>query len=93
VNKPARILRLPAVKDRTGLATSTIYKLIRAGKFPRHIKITERASGWLETDIDAWVESRARKGEAEQGEGTLLRRSAGRKTRTPRRPRNPRDGK
>lgn len=46
-DEPQTILRLPVVKSRTGLGRTSIYNLVAAGKFPRHIKISERASGWL----------------------------------------------
>jgi prophage regulatory protein len=55
--KPAkRILRLPAVEDRTGLKRSQIHFLESKGKFPKRIKISDRASGWLEHEIDAWID-------------------------------------
>jgi predicted DNA-binding transcriptional regulator AlpA len=53
-----RILRLPKVEDRTGLKQTQIYRLEVRGKFPRRIKISDRASGWLESEIDAWIEQR-----------------------------------
>ncbi|MDX1461328.1 MAG: AlpA family transcriptional regulator [Xanthomonadales bacterium] len=54
-----RILRLPEVIERTGLATSTIYKHIREGNFPAQIKLTSKSVGWREADIDAWIEKRS----------------------------------
>jgi prophage regulatory protein len=53
-----RLLRLPAVKDMTGLSKTTIYDLIKQGKFPDRIKVTERASRWKSADIDAWIDGR-----------------------------------
>lgn len=53
-----RFLRLPLVEDRTGLKHSQIHTLEVLGKFPKRIKISERASGWLEHEIDAWIEQR-----------------------------------
>lgn len=49
------ILRLPAVKARTGLSRSTIYLRAAQGGFPRPINLGARAVGWLESDIDAWL--------------------------------------
>jgi len=56
---PHRILRLPAVEAKTGLGHDSIYRLARIGKFPKPVKISERASGWLEHEIDAYIEKRA----------------------------------
>ena len=53
-----RILRLSAAKDLTGLSRSSIYLMMRAGTFPRNILLGERAVGWLETDIQEWIDSR-----------------------------------
>ena len=52
------ILRLKQVKARTGLSTSSVYLRIAEGSFPKSISLGGRAVGWLESDIDAWIESR-----------------------------------
>ena len=49
------ILRLPKVIERVGFARSSIYAFISSGKFPAPIKIGPRAVGWLNSDIDAWI--------------------------------------
>ena len=50
-----RILRLPLVRERTGLSRSSIYLRISEGRFPRPISLGERAVGWLESEITEWV--------------------------------------
>jgi prophage regulatory protein len=52
------ILRLPAVKTRTGLSRSTIYLRIAEGLFPKPVSLGARAVGWLESDIEQWLTSR-----------------------------------
>ncbi len=52
------ILRLPAVKARTGLSRSTIYAFVDCGKFPRPISLGARAVGWVDAEVDAWVARR-----------------------------------
>jgi prophage regulatory protein len=62
------ILRLRAVEARTGLARSTIYERIRRNEFPAQVKLGARASGWIEAEVNAWVDSRiaeSRKSDAE----------------------------
>ena len=49
------ILRLPTVKQRTGLSRSTIYLRISEGKFPTAISLGGRAVGWIETEISDWL--------------------------------------
>ena len=53
-----KILRLPAVKEQTGLSRSTIYLQISKDKFPAPISLGDRAVGWLEKDIDDWLEQK-----------------------------------
>ena len=53
---PISILRLPAVKARTGLSRSTIYLRISEGNFPKPISLGGRAVGWVESDIQAWLQ-------------------------------------
>lgn len=52
------ILRLPEVIKITGLGRSTIYRDINLGNFPKPIKLGEKSTGWLSSDISAWIESR-----------------------------------
>jgi len=49
------ILRLPAVKARTGLSRSTIYLRVAEGKFPKPISLGARAVGWVDVEVDAWL--------------------------------------
>ena len=49
------VLRLPAVKNRTGLSRSTIYMRIQDGTFPHQINLGARAVGWLESEINDWL--------------------------------------
>jgi len=53
-----KILRLPAVKDKTGLPTSTIYWQIEKKAFPRPIKLGERSVGWIEAEINQWISNK-----------------------------------
>jgi prophage regulatory protein len=56
--KTCRLLRLPEVIEITGLGRDTIYRYIRESRFPRQRRISQRASGWREDEIVAWVNSR-----------------------------------
>ncbi|MGR5410920.1 helix-turn-helix transcriptional regulator [Vibrio sp. PNB22_8_1] len=52
-----RIIRLPEVKEKTGLSRSTIYLRMSKGSFPQSISLGERAIGWLEADIEQWLDA------------------------------------
>jgi prophage regulatory protein len=53
---PDRILRLPAVLDRTGLSRSTLYPKIQEGTFPRQVALGARSAGWRESAVLAWMQ-------------------------------------
>jgi prophage regulatory protein len=53
-----RILRDAEVGERTGLSRTTRWRLIKAGKFPAPIRLTEHARGTRESAVDAWIASR-----------------------------------
>jgi len=53
-----KILRLPLVRERTGLSRSSIYLRISEGRFPRPVSLGERAVGWLESEITEWLNRR-----------------------------------
>lgn len=53
-----RLLRLPDVETATGCKKSTIYKLMKEGKFPPCVRITARMAAWPESAVLAWVQSR-----------------------------------
>lgn len=55
-----RVLRMPAVMERTGLSRASIYRLIRADDFPVAIRLGSRAVGWRAQQIDEWIASRER---------------------------------
>jgi prophage regulatory protein len=55
----ARVLRLPEVKQRTGLTRDQIAEEEAAGRFPKRLALTLRAVGWLESEISDWIMERA----------------------------------
>lgn len=49
-----RLLRMPQVLDLVGLKKTVIYERIKAGTFPKPIKLGS-ASAWPESDVDKWI--------------------------------------
>lgn len=54
------LLRLPRVLERTGLSRTHLYRLAALGNFPAPVKISHRASAWLESEINDWIDARVR---------------------------------
>ena len=65
------ILRLPAVKTRTGLSRSTIYLRVAEGRFPKPISLGARAVGWGDAEVEAWLAGQIELSRRTQG-GRLL---------------------
>ena len=59
VTEVKQIYRLPLVIETTGLSRSSIYAYVASGNFPAPLKLGARSSGWLASEIDAWLESRS----------------------------------
>jgi prophage regulatory protein len=55
MNAKIRMLRLPDVIEKTALSRSQIYRLIALGTFPGQIQLGERASGWVEEEVERWL--------------------------------------
>lgn len=55
---PDRIVRECECKKRTGLSRTTRWRLERVGKFPRRRRLSEGCTGWLESEIAAWIATR-----------------------------------
>jgi prophage regulatory protein len=53
------IIRLPQVINKTGLSRSTIYKLLNSSDFPQKIQLSPRSMGFLESEVDDWIASKA----------------------------------
>ncbi len=63
-----KFMRLPEVKEKTGLSKSAIYKKIKEGEFPVSVPIGSRTVAWLESDINDWLEWRVQvRGRAVKG--------------------------
>ena len=69
-----RVLRLLVVLALIGdPSKSWLYGEIKAGRFPRPIKLGSRSSGWLESEVNAWLLSRV---EESRGAGKSQPQSA-----------------
>jgi predicted DNA-binding transcriptional regulator AlpA len=60
IDKPLRILRMKQLIERTHLSRATLYVLIATDPtFARKIQLTSRTVGFLESDVERWIASRA----------------------------------
>ena len=54
-----RFIREPECERITGLSRTTRWRLERAGRFPKRRKLSENAVGWLESELQKWLENKA----------------------------------
>ena len=52
------LIKLPQVEHLTGLKKSEIYRRIQIGQFPKPVKLGERASAWVLSEVSSWVGER-----------------------------------
>ncbi|WP_069296565.1 AlpA family phage regulatory protein, partial [Methylophaga muralis] len=50
--------KLSELKLITGLSGSSIYRGAANGTFPKPIKLSERSSGWLKSEVEQWLKNR-----------------------------------
>ena len=46
-----KFIRIKQVAEMTSLAQSSIYRLVKEGKFPKQVKIAERSARWIESEV------------------------------------------
>lgn len=57
-SRARRIIRRRTVEKLTGLGRSAIYEGVAHGTFPRQVPLSGKAVGWIEEEINAWIEAR-----------------------------------
>ena len=53
-----KLLRLKQVINCTGLARSTIYKLMDEQSFPKQVSLGARGVAWVEGEVQDWIKGR-----------------------------------
>lgn len=54
------ILRWPTVKATTGLSRVSVWRMEKTGKFPLRLQLGNNSVGWLESEIQDWIQNRRR---------------------------------
>ena len=57
--QPHDLILFPELQRLVPLSRTTLWRLERAGKFPRRIAISKKRVAWRRTAIEAWLERRA----------------------------------
>jgi prophage regulatory protein len=55
-----RLLKIREVLTICGISKSSLYAAVREGTFPAPVKLTERSSAWVKSEVMEWIEGRMR---------------------------------
>jgi len=55
---PAQFYRLPQLKAKLKVSGSSIWAWVKAGKFPKPIKLSENCTAWNAADVERWAADR-----------------------------------
>jgi len=53
-----RILTAKEVREATGLARTTVWRLEKDGRFPPRVQLSDRRVGWRADDVEQWARNR-----------------------------------
>ena len=67
----SRVLTRKEVERLTGLSTTSIYRMMRDGRFPLPLRIGARSVRWREDEIEKFIASRPR-AEGEKAEAASV---------------------
>ena len=54
-----RIIRKPELLSIIGLSDPTIWRMEKDGKFPKRLRLGGNSCGWLESEVDGWLQEKA----------------------------------
>jgi prophage regulatory protein len=57
-DEPVEFDRIGAVMAETGLPKSTIYWMVREGRFPKPVRIGQKSVAWIRPEVRAWMRAR-----------------------------------
>ena len=64
-----RYIRFKELRKLIPLGRTTIWRMMREGRFPQSRRIGKMATAWLESEVEEWIRQRAQEG----GKAELLR--------------------
>lgn len=68
--KNLKIIRPKELSKLLGISVVSIWRLEKRGELPPRIKLSQRAVGWLESDIEEWLDSRPNSSVTSTGENS-----------------------
>jgi len=60
MNVNDRILRKPEVLAIVNVSPATLWRMEKAGRFPKRISLGPNSTGWLNSEVEEWFENLAK---------------------------------
>ena len=74
-----KFIMLPQVREIVSYSASHLWRLERAGQFPKRVRLGGNRVAWVQSEVSAWVESKlasrsdsTQHGASQQKPGTVL---------------------
>lgn len=56
-----RLISLSDVLFRLSISKAHLYRMIRDGRFPAQVRVSERRIGFVESEVESWLSERVRR--------------------------------
>jgi prophage regulatory protein len=68
-----RFIRFKELRQRIPLGRTTIWKMMREGRFPQSRRIGKMAAAWLESEVEDWMRKNAGEGQTKENKYEQIR--------------------
>jgi prophage regulatory protein len=68
-----RFIRFKELRQRIPLGRTTIWKMMREGRFPQSRRISKMAAAWLESEVEDWMKKNAAEGQTKENKYEQIR--------------------
>ncbi|MBK2259179.1 helix-turn-helix transcriptional regulator [Francisella philomiragia] len=59
-NQTPQLLRAEEVARCIGMSKTSVFRLAKAGKFPKQIRVSGQTTAWLKSEVVAWINDRVK---------------------------------
>jgi len=58
IEEAVKLIRLNEVLGMTGFSKTSLYEAINSGDFPKNVKISERSSAWVLSEVQGFIKKK-----------------------------------
>jgi prophage regulatory protein len=68
-----RFIRFKELRQRIPLGRTTIWRMMREGRFPQSRRIGKMAAAWLESEVEDWMKRNVEEGQTKENKYEQIR--------------------